>query len=350
MFEEWSRPPDRASVRVSPPAQWSDGSDIRRNYNLMIEKQKDKITPENQDFFTPEYLKQEMHYVLKEIRQLEKEVKPLRLQYQALLAEKEKTQPSPGCKSQTSEARKFHNENSEEYQTPESLERDLAKERRHFSEGNRFRLQYELQVALQERTQIIEATRAVREEIENRKNKLEMKMNSDLANLIKDQDEMIDKLQKTLKDLKDKEQELKNAALEYMRDSAMSAQDEHEIEQLKKQLQNLSTIQLRKSSKYRKKRNELEKQKSLLVEQIEIKKKRKQEIERRDNWKKNLNIQEIVVTDEDYQPYQPKTTVMNAQHQDKLPPLVSKPIKSLSKIFFDEEDENEDDYSNSQSN
>ena len=348
MFEELARPPDKGSTRVSPPAQWSDGSDIRRNYKLMIDKQKNKITPENQDFFSPEYLRQERYYALKEIQQLEKELKPLRFQYQSLLSEKEKVLPSPGCVSQASEIHKYYSDFSDDQQTPESLEKDLARERRHFSQGNRFRLQYELQVAVQERAQLIELTKSAKEEIEIKRNKLEAKTNSELANSIKDNDEEIGKLQRTLKDLKEKEQELKNAVLEYMRDTAMSAQDEHEIGQLKKKLENLNTIHLRKSKEYRKKRNELEKKSSELSEQIENKKKRKQEIERRDNWKKKLNIQEIVVTEDDYLPYQPKTAVTCAHPQDKLPPLISKPIKSLTKSCFEEEEEYEYDSTYSQ--
>ena len=321
MIDDWNRTSDRNTTRVVPPAQRSDGADIRRNYNRMIKNQQKRITQENQEYFSPEYLQQEKFYVLHEISKLKHEIKPLTIQYQKLLAEKEKVLPTPD-EGASPDRTELYSDITEEQKNRQQLEEELAKERRHFSEGTRFRLQYEIQIDTQNIQSILDQIEGEKSLIDQKNKQLESITNSQLADTIRTQDNQIDQLQRQLKDLKAEEKELKQKAMEYLKDSAYSSMDAREINSMKKKLQILDTIQLRKSSEYRKRRNELEKQVQTLRDQIAQKKKKKQERQEKENWKKNLKIKEIVVTEDDYAPYQPRTMVNHAMPQNQgLPPL-----------------------------
>ena len=320
MFDEWNRSSEKGNTYSVPSAQRSDGNDIRRNYNRMIQNQKKRITQENKDFFSPEYLQQEKFYVLHEISKLKLEIKPLTIQYQKLLAEKEKLLPTP--KDSAPEKTELYSDITEEQKNRQQLEDELARERRHFSEGTRFRLQYELQMDHQQIHSILEQIEQEKAMINEKKKHLDAITNSQLANTIREQDSEIDRLQSDLRELQQEEKQLKERAIEFIKDSAYSATDAREVNSMKKKLEILNTIQLRKSSEYRKRRNELEKEKQNLQAQIDAKKKKKHEMQQKENWRKNLKIKEIVVTEEDYEPYQPRTQVYRAMPQPQgLPPL-----------------------------
>ena len=321
MADVWNRTSDRTTTRVVPPAQRSDGADIRRNYNRMIKNQQKRITVENQEFFSPEYLQQEKFYVLNDISKLKQEIKPLTIQYQKLLAEKEKVLPTPEDGG-SPERTELYSDITEEQKNRQQLEEELARERRHYSDGTRFKLQYEIQTDTQKIQSILDQIEGEKAMIEQKNKQLESITNSQLADTIRSQDQRIDQLQSQLRDLQAEEKTLKQKAIEYMKDASYSSGDARELNAMKKKLQILDTIQLRKSSEYRKRRNELEKQAQSLRDQIAEKKKKKQERQEKENWKKNLKIKEIVVTEDDYVPYQPRTMVNHAVPQNQgLPPL-----------------------------
>ncbi|EAY13248.1 hypothetical protein TVAG_463820 [Trichomonas vaginalis G3] len=290
----------QTTTKIRPPSSRRDSEEanIRRSYNRLMRNSQVQITAENQEFLSPEYLDYQKKTIMTEIKKLKEEIKPLNKQYSELLAQKEHLQPESDADT-SGFTTEYVAKISEEQKRYTQLETELAKTRRFFSEATKLRLQYESRSYLEEIKNFNELIQNNQNAINAKQKQISSITESQLADTIREQDSKINELSIFLNQLHQEERTLKEKMLEYL-DNAAASSDNAKIEMLRKKLADLKTKKMRLNAEYRRQETDVMIQKDTLISQIENKKRKKQEQNYTRNWKKKLNIKEIVVTEDDY--------------------------------------------------
>lgn len=296
MNDGWRSARVQLKVRAPSSKKESEEANIRRTYNRMIKNAQVPITQDNKEFLSPEYLDYQKRTLITEIKRLKEEIKPLNKKYAEMLQQKEQMFPEAE-NDNSGYTTEFVAKISEEQKRHAQLESDLAKTRRFFSEATKLRLQYESKQYMDEINAFKHYVEINLHNIENKQKQISSITESQLAETIREQDHKIHELSDELSHLHQMERELKERTYEFL-DNAASSNDNQKIEMLKKKLADLQVKKMRVNAEFKKMQSFAQMEADSLMSRIDLKQKMKQEQNYSKNWKKKLNIKEIVVTEE----------------------------------------------------
>ena len=273
--------------RVKPPKRKKEEekSQLRRSYNKIMLNSKRKITDMNEEFFSPEYLKDQKFHLKCEIKQLKSEIRPLQ-------KEMDRLQEIVDAQTEENKAEMYDSQFfdiiSEEQKESAKLDVELASTRRHISDATKIKLQFEKQNYEDQINQLYDSINRSKIIIKKRKYKLERIQNSDTAHTIIEQQKTIDDLKHTLKLQENVHSVLKKRSYEMMKNSPINAY-KSEIETLKKKNEMLDTIKMRKMNAFKKKFNELYYITEDLKRKIRNKREQKKEKEKKEAYLKDID-------------------------------------------------------------